>query len=709
MKKKANRMLSLLLCVVITLSVMPLSAVPVFATGTSSATASTDYTQVEIPADEQYTGSGTQADPYIVYTWDAIIECYENFVFDSKAFDVCNGMVLIQLGADLVLSNPSEFVIDRRETYGVMLNLNGHKIIVNECNANQLFTVKNFCNLYICDTLNTGEIQLLDSGCNQIIYIDNGDLVIDGGIYTTTADCCVRLEDGYYCSDLVSRVKTKINGTFRAVKQPLYIGSYASYAAVEINGIFEKTGTSTDPVIYCKYDKTDASNFNKETVLKLGVFSELEIIRQDQGKLIWYENYDGNVLENDNNGLIQYYVDDTLIGDKGNLIEGTRLYTSYESLNLRYDKEHSNFEWTEPTETVSEVFKVTEYKILTDLAWDFSSQDKFSYCSPVDENMSYSIGDNNRNYFKPYYIDWKEDCRVFPKGTRFAVAPVYMKCIYKIDPVTQEKELVDIDEVHGKLQTCYSDAEFRDRYYVECSDMDYMRIKNVNGDLYLTKATSRSDTVTVSFANKKYYWNFETNSLTLTSCSGTFDVDNCVLPDFYDATLALPDDTVVEINEYEYYLGDLRSDVFDNYSPDFMKYKAIIYKNDEGRYIVAWNKNKIEDLNNPTNFYVILNNNIKLKVADYNVGQIDVTDIMAKDDAGMYFAHIQFDNADNPLGYTRIKANGRQYCKFDISEAITLNSAYFQQGSRITKLSLEGKSVPVTLDEGTGLFAMPWE
>ena len=200
-KAKPKRLLSLLLTLAMVLGMLPVMSM------TASA----------------YSGSGTEADPYIVTDYEELRSVMLNAPENFKTR-------YIKLGAD-VSNDKNEDGIGLLLTYGqcVDLDLNGYDISRIGISNDNIFSAMNGAKLTIRDSVGDGTVisKLAGDRMTAVLYCyRNGEIIVEGGTFKSEYGTAVLVE-GYV---------TINGGTFIANKEHTIIVNDTDYGLLSMNG-----------------------------------------------------------------------------------------------------------------------------------------------------------------------------------------------------------------------------------------------------------------------------------------------------------------------------------------------------------------------------------------------------------------------------------------------------------------------------------------
>ena len=200
-KAKPKRLLSLLLTLAMVLGMLPVMSM------TASA----------------YSGSGTEADPYIVTDYEELRSVMLNAPENFKTR-------YIKLGAD-VSNDKNEDGIGLLLTYGqcVDLDLNGYDISRIGISNDNIFSAMNGAKLTIRDSVGDGTVisKLSGDRMTAVLYCyRNGEIIVEGGTFKSSYGTAVLVE-GYV---------TINGGTFIANKEHTIIVNDTDYGLLSMNG-----------------------------------------------------------------------------------------------------------------------------------------------------------------------------------------------------------------------------------------------------------------------------------------------------------------------------------------------------------------------------------------------------------------------------------------------------------------------------------------
>ena len=198
---KPKRLLSLLLTLAMVLGMLPAMSI------TASA----------------YSGSGTEADPYIVTDYEELRSVMLNAPENFKTR-------YIKLGAD-VSNDKNEDGIGLLLTYGqcVDLDLNGYDISRIGISNDNIFSAMNGAKLTIRDSVGDGTVisKLSGDRMTAVLYCyRNGEIIVEGGTFKSSYGTAVLVE-GYV---------TINEGTFIANKEHTIIVNDTDYGLLSMNG-----------------------------------------------------------------------------------------------------------------------------------------------------------------------------------------------------------------------------------------------------------------------------------------------------------------------------------------------------------------------------------------------------------------------------------------------------------------------------------------
>ena len=234
MKKRTNKLLSMLIALTMVLGMLPAMSLTAFA----------------------YSGSGTQADPYVATTYDELKTLVQGAPFGAKSY--------IKLGADVVYgansgeNDNNSYIGLKADTQNVVLDLNGHTI-TNKANVTYSAVIyMTTGSLTIKDSSpgGTGGVYCEMTGNDKSAVHVSGSitkLTIDGGTYKSNVGSVIRVDGG---------AETVINGgTFRTTGEQHYCALFYSGPVTVNGGIFYGCYTEIGnlPVIFIGYDNADVN------------------------------------------------------------------------------------------------------------------------------------------------------------------------------------------------------------------------------------------------------------------------------------------------------------------------------------------------------------------------------------------------------------------------------------------------------------------
>ncbi len=240
-----KRIVSVLLTFAMVLTLVPTTALVASATDEQDPVIVVDGDIVNLP------GQGTEDDPLIASTWDAL-----KYSLNAACNKQGGTEIYVKLNSDLNLYNPGEINVDPEDSSEkYVLDLNGKTININTNNVNQPFTVKDGIVFEIKDSVGGGGIND-QSGKKHLFYMKNcAKLTIYGGTYTTTGDEVFYLNEEIWTGekyDPYGHAKLTIyDGSYTGYEHAIWSG-HTNYVYLYGGTYANTTSETTDGVVACQ-------------------------------------------------------------------------------------------------------------------------------------------------------------------------------------------------------------------------------------------------------------------------------------------------------------------------------------------------------------------------------------------------------------------------------------------------------------------------